>query len=143
APSTCSASRSRGGKFYAVSRAALPSTSSSGHPRWRASSGSISHAYCSITTTTSRGPRAPLASPEPRYSAGYVAPAPSSCCILQHQGDEGMTTFTFSAGKPALHALVIGVGDYPFLKGGSEERPEHWELGQLPSAAASALAFAG
>lgn len=56
-----------------------------------------------------------------------------------------MTTVKVNSGlaaEPAVHAFVIGVGDYPFLKGGGQERPKHWELGQLSSAPLSALEIA-
>ncbi|WP_405959873.1 caspase family protein [Streptomyces sp. NBC_00024] len=47
---------------------------------------------------------------------------------------------------PAVHALVIGVGGYPFLPGGSRYRPHdgpQWEeMTQLTSPPRSALAFA-
>jgi hypothetical protein len=43
---------------------------------------------------------------------------------------------------PAVHAFVIGVGEYPFLKGGEQAGPKTWNLGQLSSAPLSALEFA-
>src|SRR6185503_9548302 len=48
------------------------------------------------------------------------------------------------ARSPAVHAFVIGVGDYPFLEGGSKkpiDKPT-WGLGQLTSAPRSALEMA-
>ena len=56
-----------------------------------------------------------------------------------------MTTIVLDptlANQPAVHAFVIGIGDYPFLKGGSQQRAKHWELGQLSSAPHSALEIA-
>jgi len=56
-----------------------------------------------------------------------------------------MTTIVLDpalAHVPAVHAFVIGIGDYPFLKGGSQQRAKHWELGQLSSAPRSALEIA-
>lgn len=48
------------------------------------------------------------------------------------------------AGRPATHALVIGVSAYRHLLGGPEESPtgRAWQLGQLSSAAGSATAVA-
>lgn len=49
-----------------------------------------------------------------------------------------------AAGRPATHALVIGVSAYRHLLGGPEESPtgRGWQLGQLSSAAGSATAIA-
>ncbi len=46
--------------------------------------------------------------------------------------------------NPATHALVMGVGRYPFLEGGSHPAPEvsRWGLGQLSSPPVSAKAIA-
>lgn len=46
--------------------------------------------------------------------------------------------------KPATHALVIGVGRYPYLEGGSRPAPgvSRWGLGQLSSPPLSATAIA-
>ncbi|HWU87306.1 MAG TPA: caspase family protein [Kofleriaceae bacterium] len=52
------------------------------------------------------------------------------------------TIFDSLAGAPAVHAFVIGIGDYPFLKDGDPERRQLWGLGQLTSPPLSALAFA-
>jgi hypothetical protein len=44
--------------------------------------------------------------------------------------------------QPGSHALVVGVGDYPALLGGTGPLyPKHGGMGQLTSAPASALAF--
>lgn len=44
---------------------------------------------------------------------------------------------------PAIHAIVIGVGDYPYLLGGSKGlSPHHDGMGQLSSPPISARAFA-
>jgi len=40
------------------------------------------------------------------------------------------------------HALVVGVGHYPYLAGGGKEVPEHGGMGQLSSPPVSARAFA-
>ena len=59
-----------------------------------------------------------------------------------------MTQLFFSTGKPGpgLHALVIGVGAYAHLEGGSgteiEDPLRYGNLGQLTSPPRSALAFA-
>lgn len=45
-------------------------------------------------------------------------------------------------GRPATHALVIGVSDYPHLRGGrSETAPDHFGLGQLAVSALTAYRF--
>ena len=44
------------------------------------------------------------------------------------------------ANSPGVHALIIGVSQYPFLDGGATPVAEPWGLGQLTSAAASAHA---
>lgn len=38
-----------------------------------------------------------------------------------------------------LHALIVGVGTYPFLQGGALARPDDWDMRQLTSTASSAF----
>ncbi len=59
-----------------------------------------------------------------------------------------MTQLFFDSGRvgPGTHALVIGVGGYPHLDGGTgtliEDPLQYGNLGQLTSPPRSALAFA-
>lgn len=54
-----------------------------------------------------------------------------------------MTLLVDKPGQPGAHALVIGVGDYPHLQGGSGAlSPDHGGMGQLSSPPESARAFA-
>lgn len=59
-----------------------------------------------------------------------------------------MTRLFFDSGKPGrgMHALIIGVGGYPHLEGGTgqeiEDPLQYGNLGQLTSPPRSALAFA-
>jgi len=54
-----------------------------------------------------------------------------------------MSRFVIYGGPgPAAHALVIGVGDYPFLHGGDNPAGENWGLGQITSSPVSAARFA-
>jgi hypothetical protein len=46
------------------------------------------------------------------------------------------------AGEPALHALIIGVSEYPHLIGGSTPVADHWNMGQLTSTASTAAMIA-
>src|SRR5215510_2965035 len=55
-----------------------------------------------------------------------------------------MSLIVNRAGAPSIHVLIIGVGDYPFLVGGSR-RPmfaKHGGMGQLTSAPVSTRALA-
>jgi hypothetical protein len=49
---------------------------------------------------------------------------------------------TTLAGEPALHALIIGVSEYPHLIGGSAPVADHWHMGQLTSTASTAAMIA-
>jgi hypothetical protein len=42
------------------------------------------------------------------------------------------------AGAPGLHALIIGVSEYPFLAGGGSPVPDPWGMPQLTSTASTA-----
>jgi hypothetical protein len=39
---------------------------------------------------------------------------------------------------PGLHALIVGVGAYPYLRDGAQPVADHWDMGQLSSTASSA-----
>lgn len=41
--------------------------------------------------------------------------------------------------QPALHALVVGVSSYPYLRGGAQAVADPWNMGQLSSTATSAF----
>jgi hypothetical protein len=54
-----------------------------------------------------------------------------------------MTAIVDKPGTVGAHALVVGVGEYPWLDGGSQPRFQHFEgMGQLSSPPQSARAFA-
>jgi len=41
-------------------------------------------------------------------------------------------------GQPGVHALIIGVSEYPFLAGGANAVADPWDMGQLTSTASTA-----